>query len=426
LENTNTVLILEVNDMHGIPPIAIRNSRVQKAVALEKPDRVPFMPSLGNVYCLEYGISIYEVMKDIKAVIPAMDKLCEEINPDLLFAPNFYPIDTMEIAKASKMGWPKKTPTAGENEPFQVMDATYLEDDDWDIFLNDPTAFLLHKVLPKKYTAFDGLRYLNVHGLCGTTPLALAGAGIPMVKEALTRLIAAADAAMDYLGGLTAVCMHAVDKGYPVWGNSVILNPFDEFADCIRGLMATVMDLKTDPELLNEAVTRWADVAIPAGVAQAKMMHAQYSMIPLHCGVDEFMSPSDYEKYYWPSLKRLMSALISANITPVVLCEGNYYTRLETLTDVPKGKIIYMFEKTDMKKAKRILGGTACIAGNISTQTLMYGTVREVAAETMQLIDMCADGGGYIMSNAMSIDNAKRENLKTWYETTICYGKYDG
>ncbi|NTV91616.1 MAG: hypothetical protein HGA22_14860, partial [Clostridiales bacterium] len=264
----------------------------------------------------------------------------------------------------------------------------------------------------------------NVHGLCGTTPLALAGAGLPMVKEALNSLMAAADAAMGYLGGLVTVCMHAVGNGYPVWGDAVILNPFDEFADCIRGLTATVMDLKTDPELLDEAVTRWGDVSIPAGIAQARMMHASYVMIPLHCGTDEFMSPADYGKYYWPPLKRLILALIDAGITPVILCEGNYYSRLENLTDIPKGKVIYVFENTDMKKAKRILGGTACIAGNMSTQLLMFGSRQEVVDETRRLIDLCADGGGYIMSNSMSIDQAKRENLRAWYETTVTYGKY--
>ena len=52
-------------------------------------------------------------------------------------------------------------------------------------------------------------------------------------------------------------------------------------------------------------------------------------------------------------------------MTPYIYTEGPYSSRLEQLTDVPKGKVLYHFEKVDMKEAKRILGGTACIMGNL-------------------------------------------------------------
>ena len=86
------------------------------------------------------------------------------------------------------------------------------------------------------------------------------------------------------------------------------------------------------------------------------------------------MSPDDYHDYYWPPLKRLLDELIQNGITPMVMCEGSYYTRLEVLKEIQKGKVVYFFEKQDMKKAKEILGGTACIAGNFDTGLLMHGT----------------------------------------------------
>ena len=58
------------------------------------------------------------------------------------------------------------------------------------------------------------------------------------------------------------------------------------------------------------------------------------------------------------------------------MCEGNYYTRLETLKEIQKGKVVYFFEKQDMKKAKDALSGIACIAGNFDTGLLMHGTKR--------------------------------------------------
>ena len=77
-----------------------------------------------------------------------------------------------------------------------------------------------------------------------------------------------------------------------------------------------------------------------------------------------------------------------------------------------------------MKKAKETLGGIACIAGNFDTGLLMHGTKEAVVEETKRLLDICAPGGGYIMSNSMSVDQCKRENLIAWYEATMKYGQY--
>ena len=44
--------------MQGLPPIALRGMRVEQAVALQEPDRVPFIPTWNNFYQLEYGVSL--------------------------------------------------------------------------------------------------------------------------------------------------------------------------------------------------------------------------------------------------------------------------------------------------------------------------------------------------------------------------------
>lgn len=412
------------NTASQMPPIAVRDMRVQTAVNCQTPDRVPFVPSLGNVYCLEYGVTIKEAMTDIRKVIPAMDEVCREIDPDALFVPTFFPMKTMERLDSQCMGWPGSKPEFGDNAAYQMFDNTYLEDDDYEEFLKDPSRFLLNKVLSKKYAALSGLSMLNPYSLCGTTVLGFGALAAPPMKAALQSMLEAADITAEYLQGMMELSMHAIGNGYPIWGDFVVMNPFDEFADNIRGLVNTVMDLKTDPDLLAEAVNRFADVNIPPAIAQAKMMHAKYAFIPLHVGIDEFMSPDDYHDYYWPPLKRLLDELIKNEITPMVMCEGNYYTRLETLKEIQKGKVVYFFEKQDMKKAKDALSGIACIAGNFDTGLLMHGTKEAVVEETRRLLDICAPGGGYIMSNSMSIDQCKRENLIAWYEATMKYGKY--
>lgn len=408
-----------------LPPIAQRQQRVQTAVALGQPDRVPFVPTIGNFYALGYDVTIEDCMLDPMKAMGPMEQLLKDYDPDLLCAPNdFFPIQTMELAGATNMRWPGKTHNLPPNTPYQFLDNCFLEDEEWDEYMADPTHFLLTRVLPRRYKALGGLALLNVHTLCSQAPLSLAGAGIPPVREGLENLVKAAQTALKHIDGITALDLRAVELGYPILNNAVVMNPFDEFADCVRGLLNTIMDLKTDPELLEQAVTRWGDISIPAAVERCKMAHAQYAFLPLHCGTDTFMSPDDYDRYYWPPLKRLLTALIQAGVTPFAICEGQYNTRLDTISDIPAGKVIYAFEQVDMKRAKEKLGKVACIAGNFPTANLITGTEQEVVDLTRRLIDECAPGGGYIMSNSISLDNADHRLLRAWHEATLTYGVY--
>ena len=111
---------------NALPPIAVRRQRTQTAVALGTPDRVPFIPTIGNMYCLEDGVTIKDAMKDVRSVIPAMDTLCREIDPDVLFAPTFFPEKTLRRLNAAYFSWPGKTPETGDNAPYQLADGRFL------------------------------------------------------------------------------------------------------------------------------------------------------------------------------------------------------------------------------------------------------------------------------------------------------------
>ena len=58
-----------------------RMNRVKTTVALGTPDRVPFVPTMGNLVALEYGVSIKEAMTDQTTIIPALDRLLEDMKP---------------------------------------------------------------------------------------------------------------------------------------------------------------------------------------------------------------------------------------------------------------------------------------------------------------------------------------------------------
>ena len=120
----------------------------------------------------------------------------------------------------------------------------------------------------------------------------------------------------------------------------------------------------------------------------------------------------------------MILAAIDADITPVVFCEGKYDTRLDCITDVPKGKVLYNFESVDWKEAKRIVGPYAAIGGGMNTHTLMNGTPQQVEDEVRRNLEILAPGGGFFMSNSIALDEVSPENMHAWRDTLERYGKY--
>ena len=136
------------------------------------------------------------------------------------------------------------------------------------------------------------------------------------------------------------------------------------------------------------------------------------------------MSLKQFETFYWSSLKRLILALIDEGLTPYPFFEGDYTSRLEYLAELPKGKILGLFDATDIFKAKEILGDTMCISGMMPLSLLQTGTPQQVKDYTRKLIDVVGKGGGFIMGPRSAMDEADPELVKVWVDFTREYGKY--
>jgi uroporphyrinogen-III decarboxylase len=119
-----------------------------------------------------------------------------------------------------------------------------------------------------------------------------------------------------------------------------------------------------------------------------------------------------------------MLGLIEQGIVPNPAAEGGYNSRLSVIKDLPKGKTLWMFDATDMAKAKAAMGDAACIMGNVPSTLLSLGTPKEVKDYSKKLIDVAGKGGGFILSNGAFFDQAKPENLKAVVEAAKEHGAY--
>ena len=147
--------------------------------------------------------------------------------------------------------------------------------------------------------------------------------------------------------------------------------------------------------------------------------------IPMHRGAAGFMNDKQFAKFYWPSFKALIDAVIAAGLTPVPIFEGDYTPRLEYLQELPAKKILGHFDIIDRKKAKKILGDRMTFWGNVSASLLCTGTPQQVKDDVKELIDIFGDNGGLMIDGASAIpDEAKSENVRALTEAVHEYGIY--
>jgi Uroporphyrinogen decarboxylase (URO-D) len=275
--------------------------------------------------------------------------------------------------------------------------------------------------------------YSRLAGLAGLAPLregqgyfagpfAFAAFGTPAGLEALEALREAGAAALTTVMALGAHGHRLAEAGFPSSWAAMTQPPFDFVGDFLRGRKGVMVDMFRCPEKLEAAAEKMLPMAIEMAVRGAKMSHNPRVFIAIHGGVEGFMSLEQYKRFYWPTLQRLLVALAEEGLNPFVLVEGGSTSRLETMADIPAGKICYWFDHVDMRRAKEVVGGKACIAGNVPVSLLTLGTPEEVRAYCKELIDSVGREGGFIMGPSGQTEDVKIENVKAMVDFTKEYG----
>jgi hypothetical protein len=213
------------------------------------------------------------------------------------------------------------------------------------------------------------------------------------------------------------------ERGYPAMRKAMLVNPFDIYSDFFRGTIESMSDMMFREDVIIQFCKAQREKICALLPILGGMMPGKWVLIPLHKGMDGFMSPKQYEKLYWNDLQAIIECIIDSGMVPFIFTEGKYDTRIEFLKDVPKGKVLYHFENVDMIRAKKILGDTACITGGFPIYLLSYGTRQDVVDECKRLIDGCAAGGGFIFGTDAAFDDVKPENMEAMIDTVKTYGR---
>jgi uroporphyrinogen-III decarboxylase len=399
-----------------------REKRLMDAVALRAPDRVPISIGLNYQPAKYAGITTWAAYYDWPTWKQAYIDAAKYYAPDrLLVVPN-QSGHVLEALDAKQLCWPGHG--VSRYHTHQFVEGEYLKADEYDLFLNDPSDFLVRFYLPRIYGALSPMEKLPpLNTLMMSLPFH--SLATPEFADMLENLTRTAREAVEWQNQTASLMRELTELGFfcrqPIFGGGA---PFDAISDFLRGMRGTMLDMYRRPEKLMQAIEMMCDIQLDRISKTPRATEFSPVFMALHRGSHGFMNLKQFETYYWPHLLKVIDALVDAGYTPDIFFEGDYNSRLEYLTEMPSGKVIARFDQIDLVKAKKILGGKICIAGNFPVSVLQVGTTDDVKNVCKKLIDTGGKDGGYIMAPASALDEVKPENLKTMIDFTKEYGRY--
>jgi len=398
------------------------------------PDRVPITANCTAFHAKYAGYTVAEVAFDYEKNVEAFVKTAKDFSGIDSFGA-FVALEGMIFCvafaqKAPEIGGPARFITGpfhailkdcytrwpgmelDVNAHPQFIGKEIMKEDEYDRFIENPVEFVNKVALPRICESLrkPGSAEYNA---------ALAKYGLEIQKNTQANMKLGEE-----LGKL----------GYPAFPMGYSYAPLDFIGDFLRDIKKIIVDIFRIPDTVKAAAEAITPVLIESGIltsAFPKEMMDQLGhdvilvMYPLH--LNEYLNPDKYNEFYWPYLKRVLLAHIEAGKIPWVFFEGKHEPHLETLKDIPKGKLVAMFEKTDPYKIREVLGNHLPIIHGINNAVLIGGTPAKVEEEVKRVIDALKDDGGFVFNigvdGGLSRD-AKPENVKAAIEAVHKYGKY--
>lgn len=418
---------------HGVGPGPVANpayderlKRVMDCVSLKQPDRMP-TALFAMFWPAKYGgISYKQLMYDHEELTSLMVRITQELEPDLVYpamlTAGFGPL--LDATGYKQVEWPGHG--VDENRAYQYLDREYMTADEYDDFLFDPTGFYFAKYLPRIASAFEGMEAIasyagaNYFGAVYQTAIF----ADPRMSKAFGELVNAGQQTMGFFGKHMQMMGQLAAMGYPSGIGGFCIGAYDAIADFYRGATHMMTDLYRHGDKVLEVLDKMTVLTLRQLAAQKPTFLSPLIMIPVHWAPDAFMSQKQFEKFWWPSFRKLMVGIIDMGLVPMPLWESDCTKRLETIKDIPAGKCIYWFERTDMTKAFEVLGDVVALRGNVHPSIMTTGTPEQVDADVKRLVDQVWNkGGNLILDCAFGIpDESPIENVRAMYAAARKYG----
>ncbi len=379
-----------------------RVQRMNAAVELKEPDRVPLYGLVDN-WALSYcGTTLEEAKNDVEIEYAAYSKALTDFNFDAALSPGItYPLKFIESLGGGIYDTDKETIQVATSQS-EIMDV-----DEYDQLIEDPMKFVLNTIIPRKHKIFQKGSLEEKFGKFANA-IAINGAW-------------GQDRGM-------LVERYKKEHGLMVPTVAAPFMPTDLILDFLRDFRGTMLDIKRFPDKVAAASMALVKPSITYTFLAMCPQPQDDKYLALFLHLPQFLRPKDFEKVYWPSFKAFVDFFADKGYKMIIYFEKNWEHLYEYLQELPKGCIMGLFEDDDLRKTKKALGDVMCIAGGMDNNSLYYGTKEQCLDTAKKLIDDLAPGGGYIFTTTkvlLTPQDAQPENLKAVTDFVLDYGVYN-
>lgn len=381
---------------------AERLGRYQSAIALEPIDRIPI--ATGSNYFAEVysGNTNQETIYDSEKWLQAEVAFCrafpevDVLRNNRIWGPLF---DTVDLKTYRLPG--RDLPP---RDQFQFIEEEYMKADEYDLFIGNPVEFMFDRWFP---------RIMGEYKVKGSIRSYMAFLKGGMAQATLGQI----------MRNRTVYLQNEVGMPQPMTG--FFLAPFDVLADCMRGLTGVLTDCYRQPDKVIAACDVLVNEMANVALSTADPLKRWPIFVPTHKAC--FMSPEQFDMFYWPSFKKVMEILIEAGHTVRAYLEGDWSYHWHHILELPRGKVLCDIDNQgDIFKAKKEIGHHQCIAGGIKDSQFILGTPEEMRQHVKHLCETVGQGGGFIISGGCNFPyTTKPENFRAMVDAVLEYGVYD-
>jgi uroporphyrinogen-III decarboxylase len=367
------------------------DERLWTAIRLEKPDRVPVLPTLLPEPAAGLtGLTQAQIARDNRAAVKAVFRVFDEHGG----WDNPYPAAATPVQLQASGVYPMKLRIPGvdlaENHSFQLSEQEILESRDYD---------RIASVGMDQFYYEDYLwRVSDLEPDQVPTVIESLAAGFDLFLKECSR--------RDTRPFFTAACLH----------------PFFTLS-LMRSMVPFTKDLYYDPEPVERALKRMTADLIPRQIELVKQSGIDLCLLTEERASGFFFPPAVFERFWWPYTRQMVDAFWSEGIVTLFHLDQCWDKNLAYFRELPRGSAVLELDgATDIVAAKQALGGHLCLRGDVPAALLAIGEPDAVGAYCRTLIDQVGADGGFILGSGCSVPpNAKPENFRRMIETGKSY-----
>ena len=383
-----------------------RLARYVTALRNEKPDRVPIRPFVAEFTAKYAGFTCQEVTHDYTKAFEAVLKCARDFDWDAMVANMVYVWTGLTQAAGLRyyaipgIGLP---PNVGFNYVEPAEEKAFMQPEEYDALIADPTGFLYETWLPRvsEEVSAGGKR-----------------TSIGLVKSAMAML--------SYFTAFgPQVARMRTETGTVSAIAGIFKAPLDILTDKFRGYLGLLSDLETQPDKVLKACEALMPHLCNVGLTTADPAGLVPIGFWMHRGCVPFINPQTFNTIYWPTLKPIIEEFWKQGHQTLFYGEGKWHHHFESFTELPARSIVFHVDRDDVFDAHRRLHHKFALSGGVPNTLLSFGKPAEVSAFVKRILTEVAPAGGYILDSGAILQNdASIENMRALTETAREFGIY--